>query len=61
MEQQKKNTTKAGWMKSNEEIAMLLTLKNARSAAQGRPCPVAAKVVARLEAAVEAAKAARRG
>jgi hypothetical protein len=57
---EKTNTT-AGWMKSNEEIAMLLTLKNARCAAQGRPCPVAAKVVARLEAAIEAAKAARRG
>ena len=48
--------TTNGWRKSNEEIAMLLTLKNARSAAQGKPCPVAVKVVERIEAAIEAAK-----
>ena len=38
--------------KSREEIVMMLTLLNARSASRGRPCPVAARVVARLESEV---------
>jgi hypothetical protein len=38
------------WFKSESEIIMMLTLLNARSAARGKPCPVAARVVERLEA-----------
>jgi hypothetical protein len=36
------------YFKPASEILMMLTLLNARSAAAGRPCPVAARVVARL-------------
>lgn len=36
--------------KSTAEIIMMLTLLNARSAARGKPCPISARVVERLEA-----------
>lgn len=36
--------------KTSNEIIALLTVLNARSAARGKPCPVAASVVERLEA-----------
>jgi hypothetical protein len=38
------------WFKPTSEIVMMLTLLNARSAARGKPCPIAARVVERLEA-----------
>lgn len=39
------------WYKSTQEIIALLVIRNARAAAAGRPCPIAAKVLERLEAA----------
>lgn len=35
--------------KTNADIIALLTVLNARSAARGKPCPVAVLVVERLE------------
>lgn len=42
-------TNKRGWHLDTERLVMFLTLKNARCAALGRPCPIAASVVARIE------------
>ena len=37
---------------SLEEMATMIAIKNARAAAGGRPCPVAARVLARIETAI---------
>lgn len=37
------------WHITHEEIVQFLTLKNAKCAAAGRPCPIAARVLASLE------------
>jgi hypothetical protein len=38
------------WHRSESEIKQMLALLVARAAMGGRPCPVAAKVLARMEA-----------
>lgn len=42
--------THAAWMKSWEEVATMLMIRNMQAGNAGRPCPVAGKVLARVEA-----------
>jgi hypothetical protein len=50
------NKTSRPWNKTNEEVAMMLIVRMGRSGGPEKN-PVAAKVLARVEAAIEASKA----
>ena len=50
-------TNRRSWHRPMTQVIMLLVQKNALSAACGRPCPISASVVARIESRMSYEKA----